>query len=140
MIETPNGQMLGIGNEQGELAGLKFKCKATSKNEAFNLFHSAISPGLDHLSYIADVPVVIEKAVCIDMKNKTTSLRYVAPYQTVTIPSEPQEPSELLMPIYALYREAKNNNSDYYRFLCYFKIMEGIYNSICPQLRKKLKK
>jgi hypothetical protein len=39
-----------------------------------------------------------------------------------------------LFPAYGLYREALSNNSNYYRFLCFFKIMEGIIKSIRPQL------
>ena len=44
-----------------------------------------------------------------------------------------------MVAIYALYREAKNNISPYYRFLCYYKILEGIYNKLRPEAMKRAK-
>jgi methylamine utilization protein MauJ len=31
-----------------------------------------------------------------------------------------------MKPVYAMYREAKNTDSDFYKFLCCYKIMEGL--------------
>lgn len=42
-----------------------------------------------------------------------------------------------LVPVYALYREAKNSVSKLYRFLCYFKILEGIYSHLRPELFRR---
>ena len=47
---------------------------------------------------------------------------------------------EDLFPVFALYRECKTNPSAYYKFLCLYKIMEGIYKNIRPSLMKKAKK
>ena len=38
--------------------------------------------------------------------------------------------------IFSLFREAKNSGSNYYKFLCYYKILEGIYKSVRPTIFK----
>ncbi len=45
-----------------------------------------------------------------------------------------------LLPVYALYREAKNATSHFYRFLCYYKILEGIYSTLRAPLFETARK
>lgn len=44
-----------------------------------------------------------------------------------------------MIPIFSLYREAKNNPSQYYKFLCFFKIYEGI-NPLRASVIRRVKK
>ncbi len=39
-----------------------------------------------------------------------------------------------------LFREAKNNNSFFYKFLCYYKMLEGGIKKVKPALNKNAKK
>lgn len=39
-----------------------------------------------------------------------------------------------MAPVYAMYREAKNSHSDFYKFLCYYKILEGLLGPLRANL------
>jgi len=45
-----------------------------------------------------------------------------------------------LAPVYGLYREAKNASSPFYRFLCYFKILEGVFGLLRRDLFGRARK
>lgn len=135
-LETPGGKIECKSNSSNELAAFVFKCQAKSRIQAMKWFHDAVAPALDSMSFVHDVPIQFDKISCLDKKHSTTSVVYTAPYQKVQLSAEPVEYYIALRPYYALYREAKNSNSDYYRFLCYFKILEGIYRRLRPETRK----
>jgi hypothetical protein len=93
-----------------------------------------MAPVMDHLSYLADAPLIVGTVLCIDIKNSITSVGYTAPYRAVTVGAGVMSFPVELIPVYALYREAKNATSNFYRLLCYYKILEGIYNTLRPQV------
>jgi hypothetical protein len=62
----------------------------------------------------------------VDTKHEITTVEYIGPHrQTVVHPHRAEFPIEMI-PVYAMFREAKNANSEFYRFLCYYKILEGL--------------
>ncbi|MCK4680007.1 hypothetical protein KAT82_02710 [bacterium] len=138
-LNTPVGDMTIHANAESELATAEMTCTAGSHADAFEIFTQALTPWLDYFSFANDVPVVIVKLHAWDPTNRISATSYVAPH--VSVLTEPDEDSIApeLIPVYALYREAKNSWSNFYRFLCYFKIMEGIYHKIRPGLMEMAK-
>lgn len=127
-------------NEENELSLISTKIDTNSWEEAFQIFLNVVTPFLDHLSFLTNTPFIISKVYCRDTKNDYSVHSYEVPYHPVSLnPNFHSIPNELL-PILSLYREAKNNVSSYYRFLCYYKILEGIYKNIRPQLFSLAKK
>ena len=95
---------------------------------------SGVTPWLDHLSYFSNLPIFIDMLECRDELNHITITSYRTPYATVTISQGLGQLATPLFPIYALYREALNADSNFYKFLCLHKIFEGIFNDIRPKL------
>ncbi|MFH1690464.1 MAG: methylamine utilization protein MauJ [Candidatus Eisenbacteria bacterium] len=126
-LDTTAGRVTLSKNERGELAGARMKCAATSHSRALDTLNQALAPWLDYYSFKANVPVVIGTLHSIDVKNRTASTSFVSPHKSVVVPEGVGEMSPEIQPIYALYREAKNTSSNFYKFLCYHRILEGIY-------------
>ena len=66
--------------------------------------------------------------------NHITTVTYRTPYAANVLSEGLIGLFFSLFPVYGLYREALCAYSNFYRFLCFFKIMEGIIKSIRPQL------
>jgi hypothetical protein len=45
-----------------------------------------------------------------------------------------------MLPLYALYREAKTNPSNFYEVLCYFKILDAVYKHLRGPLMRRAKR
>ncbi len=133
-IQTRNGAYQVSRNAQGELAQVSSSIMATWYQEAFEIFLSSVTPWLDHFSYLSDTPIFIDILECRDDLNHTTATSYRTPYATATISQGLGQLATPLFPIYALYREALNADSNFYKFLCLHKIFEGIFNDIRPRL------
>ena len=95
---------------------------------------AALSPALDHWSYLGNTPLVIRTVVCEDRKNGVSIVSFTTPYADLTLNPGTGTLHAELLPIYGLYREAKNASSPFYRFLCYFKILEAIYGHLRPSV------
>jgi methylamine utilization protein MauJ len=127
-------------NDQSEQSMVEFECEATSTNQARALFRRAVLPFLDYQAYLANCPLFITSIRIEDSKNISTVLDYISPYRQTTI-NPHMKPFDLdLAPIYALYRDAKNSHSDFYRFLCYHKILDGIFGVLRTKLRQRASK
>ncbi|GBD88135.1 hypothetical protein BMS3Abin03_02070 [bacterium BMS3Abin03] len=134
LIPNTFGVFTCYKNEANELSLITTNIEANGWEEAFQIFFKVVSPFLDHLSFLTNSPFIISKVFCRDKKNDYSVHSYEVPYYSVSInPDVKSIPNELI-PIFSLYREAKNNVSSYYRFLCYYKILEGIFKYIRPQL------
>ena len=138
-IDTTDGTFFMHKNATNELSFIEFECVATSIPDARNKFYSATLLFLDHLSYAANSPVFISMARIEDVPNHRISFAYTEPFRPMTIDDHANRLFIEMKPIYAMYREAKNANSDFYRFLCYFKILEGLLGKMRAELRKRAK-
>jgi len=126
-------------NKNNEISKIEYKCKTTSIVKAQNLFFSGITPLLDVISYKAGIPLIISRIICMDIKHAISSIIYESPHKPIAIPPFTETLIGEMFPIYALYREAKVNTSSYYKFLCFYKILEGIFSKLRPQLMKHAK-
>src|SRR5215471_13305731 len=79
-IKGPSGALRVFTNKAGELARVEQVCVATGWNDAFLKFTRALAPFLDHVSYVADVPVVVEKLYCHDAANGVHVASFKTPY------------------------------------------------------------
>lgn len=140
IIRGPEGTLELRHNSKRELASAHYECVSTSSNNARVKFLEAISPFLDHISYLGNVPIHLNIIECHDEKNNIRAYNCINPHAQVVINPHEGNLQAALLPIYALYREAKNGHSLFYRFLCYFKIMEGIYTHLRPKTFSKAKK
>lgn len=113
-------------NNLGEKSLVEFECVATNPAEARKKFQTAVLPFLDYLSYLANCSVVVAMLRVEDPKNDRISMEYVSPYRKTTVNPHIANLFLELAPVYAMYREAKNSYSDFYKFLCYYKILEGL--------------
>jgi len=133
-IHTTVGVFRLFRNPQGELSCARFTCRARSLDEARELFWKGLTPPLDHLTYLANTPILIDVEYCVDPKNAAFSAGYTTPYGEVTVGIGQGLIRVEMITVYALYREAKCSLSNFYRFLCYYKIIEGVYCQIRPDL------
>ena len=78
------------------------------------------------MAYATNAPLFIADLWIDDPKNQHTSISNVNPYHKFTVNSHARQVIIEMAPIYAMYREAKNSQSNFYRFLCYYKILEGL--------------
>ena len=125
--ETPHGFFEVLKNQSGDLSFLRFECRATSTADARDRFQIAALPFLDKLSFIANCPLVVGTTRIDDRQNQCTTLQYISPYRKAIVNPHRATIYAEMAPVYAMYREAKNSNSDFYKFLCYYKLLEGMF-------------
>jgi hypothetical protein len=129
-LSSSGGSFHIISNPSGELSFVEFKCVADSIFTARCLFQRAVLPVLDHISYLNNCPIMIDKISFNDEKNGCQTVDFVGPYQKLAINKTVTVLHEKLRPVYSLYREAQNSSSHFYKFLCYYKILEGLLTSL----------
>ena len=138
-IRCKAGMLVVKKNQARENSLVEFTCSATSTAEAREMFLEALLPFLDYLCYKADCPVVVATVKIEDAKNNLKTIEYISPYRDVTINPHYSEFLDEMAPVYALYREAKNSNSDFYKFLCHYKILEGLLGRLRAEVYQRAK-
>ncbi len=139
-VKTPYGEYNFSKNEKNEISMISLICPACSWQESLDKFFSGITPILDLLSYSANTPVIIEKVYCRDNKNDLSVVNYRTPYSGALVNAHAGKINVNMLPLYSLYREAKNSFSNYYKFLCYYKIIEGVFHKLRPLLMIEARK
>jgi len=129
-LSGSGGSLQITKNQADELSFVECECVADSIFTARCLFQRAVLPILDHLAYLNNCPILIDKISYNDPKNGCQTVDFIGPYHKVPISKTVTVLQEKMRPVYSLYREAKNSFSDFYRFLCYYKILEGLLNSL----------
>jgi hypothetical protein len=126
-----NGGMMEFKkNAKGEKSLVEFECTAASLNEAKQKFLDFALPFLDYQAYVSNCPIFVQTIRIDDLNNQVQSIDYVSPYRNTSINQHIIEVPADLAPVFAMYREAKNSHSDFYKFLCYHKIMDGLLGSL----------
>lgn len=139
-VEFPANKIRLDINDQREVSMASASIAACSADEARISFLSTLSRYLDRMSYLAGVPAHVALTVVRDVKHEVQYVSFLGPPRpTVVVPGD-EELSEDMQPIYALYREAMNSSSPYYRVLCFHKIMEGLLGPLRTSLRKRTMK
>jgi len=118
----------GLPNENGYLGKLIVEqVAATGFDDAEATVYEALAPFLSAWSLHLDIPVHVETIQVTNLQTQTNSLRVRTPSFEMTFAGgiSPQLTDEFCE--YAsLYREGMNSNSSFYRFLCFYKIIESL--------------
>jgi hypothetical protein len=138
-VDTASGTFDAELNSRNEMALIRMRVEACVPTEARNKVYDATAAFLDHLSYLAQAPILTSLMKIYDEKNQVFTIDILGPEQEVTLNPGAQYLFRELSPIYALYREFKNSNSAYYRLLCLFKVMEGIFRVLRKKGREEAK-
>ena len=126
-------------NSSGEHSLVDFECEAVSAVDARRKFILAVIPFLDYLTFRVDSPLFVTSLRIEDVKNQIRTLDYISPYRAATINPHESNLFPELLPIFALYREAKNSGSNFYKFLCYHKLLDGLFGVMRTNLFKQAK-
>ncbi len=127
-------------NSRKEFSLVRTQIYATSATEARNKAYDLISPFLDSLSFWSNTPIITGLMEIYDEMNQAYTIDMIGPERAIVYTSGVHRLFATLDPIYALYREFKNSNSTYYRLLCLYKIMEGIFGTLRRDARKEVRK
>lgn len=136
-IATAAGTFEIYPNASGEMALVSMRIDACSAIEARNLVQDATARVLDHIAFMAGTPILTGLTRIDDDTNQASTLDLIAPEQAVILNPGDGALFPDLAPIYALYREFKNAVSPFYRLLCAYKIMEGIYGVLRKTARER---
>jgi hypothetical protein len=118
----------GLPNDKGYLGKLVVeKIAATGFDDAAQLVYECLAPFLSAWALHLDIPVHVETIQVTNLETHTHSLRVRTPAFEMTFAGglSPVLTDEFCE--YAsLYREGMNTNSTFYRFLCFYKIIESL--------------
>lgn len=116
------------GNADGFLAKFSTTLDAENVNHAVSMAHASLAPLLSGLSACADVPLFIESIDAVELATGNAMLRVTAPFPEQFFNFGPiPRLSDEYCHYASLYSEVMESNSPFYRFLCLFKIVEGLH-------------
>jgi hypothetical protein len=118
---------VGVPNDQGFLGKLVAEADAADFQDAETQACEAIAPFLSSWSLHLDIPVHIETIQVTNLQTHTHSLRVRTPHFEMTFAGGVSTPLSAEFCTYAsFYREGLNTRSEFYRFLCFYKVIESI--------------
>jgi hypothetical protein len=135
-VDTPWGTVRIDKNSSGEASYVSMTCRARSANDALEQLQRACSIFLDHWSYQATAPVYLTMLLAKDLKSQVQIGRFTNPFRQSAINPSAAEIPTPLRPVLALYREGLCAASPLYKFLCFYKILEGYFSRMKPKLAK----
>lgn len=138
-IELNTGTLMLKTNKLREISAIEFECQETSVENTRSRFINASNSVFDRISYHANAPIFINELRIEDPKNHLSVIDYHTPYQKSTILDHDLTIEPEIQAVYALHREATNTSSDFYKFLCYYKILEGLLGPAKAELIKRAK-
>lgn len=127
-------------NSKGEKSLVEFLCTGTSLRDAKAIFLKFALPFLDHLAYELNCPLFVQAIRVEDVSNQVQAIDYVSPYRRAVVTQPITKVQGELGPVFAMYREAKNSHSDFYKFLCYHKMLDGLLGSLRSSVNARARK
>jgi hypothetical protein len=122
-----NYQLIGHPDKDGFLGKLVCELEADNNDAAESEAYGSVAPFLSAWSMNADIPIHVETIQTTNLTTHTSSLRVVSPHFDMNFGAgvHPFFRDEFCQ--YAsIYREGLNSNSSFYRFLCFYKIIESL--------------
>jgi hypothetical protein len=114
-------------DKDGFIGKFVAELNAKDMNGAEDEVYGSLAPFLSAWSMNADIPINIETIQITELATTMSSLRVMTPHFDMNLPGAP--PPFFLDEFcqYAsIYREGLNTNSIFYRFLCFYKIIESL--------------
>lgn len=136
-VETLDGKFFFYPNSEKRLSTVRFECTAHSCEEARRLFHKIVGPALDHLAFVANTPLYVVQLTVLDEMHQISSTDILCPHPVVALNQGFGKVHGLLTPVYAMYREAVNAMSPFYKFFCFYKILEGLLKTLQGKLHEE---
>lgn len=119
--------LLGLPNDTGHLG--KFiveELDALGFAHAEEQAYEGLAPFLSAWSLYLDIPVHIETIQATNLETQASSLRVHTPHFEMTFPGGlTLQLTQEFCQYASIYREGMNTNSSFYRFLCFYKIIEA---------------
>jgi hypothetical protein len=127
-VKGKNFRFECLGNGEGFLGKVVADLTAENTRDAVNEAYGALAPFLSAWSLNLDVPVHVETIQVTDLAKHVHSLRVRAPHFEMNWGGGGELPFFLdeFCQYASVYREGLNTNSPFYRFLCFFKVIESI--------------
>jgi hypothetical protein len=126
VIETMGKRFIGSASDAGLLGSFitEFDCESfqAAETEAYG----ALAPLLSVWSINADVPLSVETIQVTEVATQISSLRARTPHFEMNFGTGAPIFSDEFSQYASIYREGLNTNSSFYRYLCFFKIVESI--------------
>jgi hypothetical protein len=123
-----NYQIIGSADKEGCLGKLVAELDADNVQAAEHEVYGAIAPFLSAWAMNADVPLHVETIQVTDLTTHASSLRVTTPHFEMNFPGAGTPPffQDEFCQYASIYREGLNTNSAFYRFLCFYKIIESL--------------
>ena len=130
-------QFTPISNKQGRIAGME---SAVIENVTFD---NAITCALTFarsleriLCVMTKVPLFVEviQVASVDTRQAVTRSSY--PYPTANVSSFTSPEISCMSPLLSLYAEGVRESSPFYRFLCFFKLVDKLLSKVNGTLRQ----
>ena len=133
-VDTPWGAVSVYKNESDEASMISMKVQAHTARNALDSMQLAASAVLDYWSFESAVPAYIMHFRAHDITNEAEVFRVSAPFRVKPIGADDTEMPTPLRPVLALYREGLGSGSPVYKFFCFYKILEGYFKRLKPEL------
>lgn len=119
---------MGLPNDKGYLGKLVAEqIPATGFDDAEATAYEAIAPFLSTWSLHLDIPVHVETIQVTNLQTHVSSLRAHTPFfEMVFAGGITPHLTDEFCEYASFYREGMNSNSAFYRFLCFYKIIESL--------------
>jgi hypothetical protein len=122
----------------GTLGKIMVPVDADDATRARALARRAVFGLLGVLSCQGNVPLFISREIVRDPESGWVRFWIVLPAPPPTLGPVRLRIFSELRPVYALWRESRNSRSYFYKFLCLFKIVEGLLERVIPDVSKEL--
>jgi hypothetical protein len=121
-------QFTGYPNSEGFLGKIVSSAfRAKNRNDAEGKAYRALASSLSNWSVQLDIPLEIYQIETVELTTGNTQMSMTNPYWAAPLAVAPTADMKPDFRGYAgLYREALGSNSTVYRYLCFYKIIEGI--------------
>lgn len=115
-------------NSRGRIAQAKIRLFAPHRSFAERYAYDLILPVLSWWSYKYDISLAISGYHILEEETDIESICFNTPGKIRVFQGDEQGLSHWeLRPMLSAYREASNASNDFYKFLCYYKVIEGVY-------------
>jgi hypothetical protein len=122
-----NYRIAGLADKDGFLGKLVCELEADNSQAAETEAYGSLAPFLSAWSMNVDIPIHIETIQVTNLTTHVSFLRAVTPHFEMNFGGGTQSFFLDEFCQYAsIYREGLNTNSSFYRFLCFYKIIESL--------------
>jgi hypothetical protein len=125
---TDEGELMfqGSPNKKGFLDRLEVQLEANDFRDAEHRAYRALAPTLSRISTHLDIPIQLWRILATELASGAVHAGITAPHNEAAFGLPDGSMSAEYRSLSSLYREGLESNSPVYRFLCFFKVAEGI--------------